>query len=192
MSDPAPQTDLEWVQCYIAACDAVLEAANACLEVANVALGARNMADQRPQHEISIRNFTKRAEEMEAQFAPLYAGFADACDRAREAAAQFIAQADLDAEFVLFSNIDEETLDRVATAKEILCANFGPTPAAYIEGVEQANALMNGAASTEAGNIYTPPVPTERTCPWCAETIKVQAIVCRYCGRDVEAQPSAG
>ncbi len=27
--------------------------------------------------------------------------------------------------------------------------------------------------------------PTTRTCPFCAEQIKVQAIVCRYCGRDV-------
>ena len=28
--------------------------------------------------------------------------------------------------------------------------------------------------------------PTERACPWCAELIKPAAIVCRYCGRDVD------
>ena len=31
-----------------------------------------------------------------------------------------------------------------------------------------------------------------RDCPWCAETIKAAAIVCRFCGREVEALPAAG
>ena len=32
---------------------------------------------------------------------------------------------------------------------------------------------------------------TDRACPFCAERIKAQAIVCRYCGRDVTPLPTA-
>ncbi len=31
-----------------------------------------------------------------------------------------------------------------------------------------------------------PPVVLERKCPFCAEIIKAEAIVCKHCGRDVE------
>lgn len=39
-----------------------------------------------------------------------------------------------------------------------------------------------GAASQGAA----PPAGDTRDCPWCAETIKAAARVCRFCNRDVE------
>lgn len=189
-ADPAMETAVKWAQLYVAACGEVLAAANACSEAANHAVGARNMAAQRPQHEISIRSFTNMAEQMEEEFIPLYRAFADACANARDTAANFlVAQTDHDPELVLMLNAESDVLDNVATVKEILRANFGSTPAGFVEGIQEANALMHDPFPDE-GNIYTPPPPTERTCPWCAETIKAAAVICRFCGRDVQVQPN--
>lgn len=181
------------VQQYATACSDVLSSVNACLEVANRAVAARNMAEQRPQHEISIQRFATRAEESEREFAPLYQRFAEACTVARAAAAELLAsQSDpFDAEMALLKNLESSVADSVATAKGILDAIYGPTPAAFLEGIAEANQLM---ANGGDGNIYRPPAATssgDRTCPWCAETIKAAAVICRFCGRDVQGQLGA-
>jgi hypothetical protein len=146
--DPAEAAN-KWVELYAATCGEVME-------VANRAIGARNMAAQRPQHEISIRNFATAAEKAEQELPPLYEPFDRACSEARDAAAQ-LRRATSDpllAEMKLAMAYEgTEVLDQVATAKGILSATFGPTPDAFIEGLEQANALIRNPP--EEGNIYS-------------------------------------
>jgi hypothetical protein len=192
------ETAANWVHLYVAACGEVLTAANECLEVANRAVGARNKIAQHrndglPGTPIAIRNFTNWAEQAEREFVPLYRTFDEACTAARDNAAQLLSSDARRAEMVLAMSVSEDVLDNVATAKGILGASFGPTPAAFLQGVEAANALMQNPP--DDGNIYRPLAPTpsdERTCPWCAETIKAAAVICRFCGRDVQVQPSVG
>src|SRR3954452_18938976 len=81
-ADSAMEIAVKWAHLYVASCREALAAGNACLEVANRAVGARNTAAQRPQHEISIRNFTKMAEQAEEEFIPLYRSFVEACANA--------------------------------------------------------------------------------------------------------------
>lgn len=189
----------KWAQVYVAACGEVLSAANACLEVGNRAVGARakiaqHQNDGLPGTPIAIRNFTNWAEEAEREFARLHGGFAEACASARDTAANFLAaQTERDPEVVLMMSVSGDVLDNVATAKAILSAGYGPTPAAFMKGVQESNELMQ--TPLDEGNIYRPPAPAqsdERTCPWCAETIKAAAVICRFCNRDVQSQPNAG
>ena len=194
------QTIDKWAEVYVAACGDVLSAANACLEVANRAVGARrkiaeHQNDGLPGTPIAIRNFTSWAEEAEGEFDPLYRAFDEAYSSARDTAASLLAAAETEheAETVLMLKLDESVLDNVATVKAILRATYGHTPAAFVQGVEESNELMQTAS--DDGNIYTPLATAqsdERACPWCAETIKAAAVICRFCGRDVQVQPNAG
>lgn len=212
---PAESTN-KLVELYAATCGEVMATFNACLEVANRAIGARKTADIRPQHEISIRNFTTIVEKAEQELPPLYEAFDKACSGARDAAAQLrrAASDPLLAEMKLAMAYEgTDVLDQVATAKGILGATFGPTPDAFIEGLERANALIQNPP--DEGNIYWgPTAPSaasepatsstvlpdpvsssqadERACPWCAETIKSAAVICRFCGRDVDMQTNVG
>jgi len=182
---------------YVTACEEVLAAANACLEAANPAVAARRQiaecqnGPQLPGTPIAIRNFTRMAEQKEEEFAPLYGSFEEACVEAREIAARLLAApTEHDPEMILMFNFEEGVLDKVATAKAILRANYRSAPAGFIQGVQESNELMEKPDPDE-GNIYKPEPPVERTCPWCAETIKAAAVVCRFCGRDVEPLPGA-
>lgn len=183
-----------FAQRYATACLSLVAATNACLEVTNDAIGARDMAAKRPQHEVSIKQFTQMAEQKEQEFVPLYRAFTEACSAARDAAASFLSvQAGRDPELVFLSVASDEAYREAQVARHILLADYGPTPDRFIAGLEETNAgiradIFNFGEDGFQGRIYAPP-PThgvdERVCPWCAETIKAAAVICRYCGRDV-------
>ncbi len=42
-----------------------------------------------------------------------------------------------------------------------------------------------GEQSSAAGSMPAGPMPDEKTCPYCAETVKAAAIVCKHCGKDI-------
>jgi hypothetical protein len=194
-----PTSVQDWAHLYAGKCTEVLRSANACLEVANKAVGARrkiaeHQNDGLPGTPIAIRNFTSWAEAAEAEFSTVYGPFQSACVSARDTAARFIAAADDkdEAEVKLALLIPDDVYDEVASVKWILRANYGAAPSEFMDGVEETNRLIQNPS--DDGNIYTPlprPEPNERACPWCAETIKTAAVVCRFCGRDVEAMANA-
>jgi hypothetical protein len=197
MTDPT--TVEKWVHLYAGACEEVLVAAQACGQTATRAVHFRSQIaehqhDGLPGTPIAIRSFTNDAERAEAEFAPLYRAFAQACATAADAAAQLIAAAgsiEL-ADQAAFDFIDAEPWPRISTAKAILRSHHGPSPEAFVASIEETNAIIRDDGPKD-GVLYVPPPPEqsdERTCPWCAETIKAAAVICRYCGRDVQVQPN--
>jgi hypothetical protein len=144
------QDDEEWVRHlageYGRACIAVMAALEGALKVANEAKGARKMADTRPQHEISIHNFTRFAEQSEKEFGSLYQEFENARGHAKDIGTKLIdACQQQDPELCLGLTLDPETYSVAGAAIEFMRAVSGPTPAAFIEGIGQGNAAVNSS-----------------------------------------------
>ncbi len=59
--------------------------------------------------------------------------------------------------------------------------------------MEPTDVVRRRRAAELANAIGTPQARSQgptRSCPWCAETIKAAARICRFCNRDVEPTPS--
>lgn len=94
---------------------------------------------------------------------------------------------------ILWPCLSEDAYEATGLASHILRTEFGSTPATFVDSLREANAaiqsdIFHWGEDGFIGNIYRPPAPTERPCPWCAETIKAAAVVCRFCGRQTTDQ----
>lgn len=72
----------------------------------------------------------------------------------------------------------------------IIVAVMQPTPQAEAQHLAQVQTALAGERGQDQPQSINQ--RAVRDCPWCAETIKAAAIVCRFCGREVEALPAAG
>jgi WD40 repeat protein len=136
----APQLAQE----YGRACSAVMAAAQATLAVADKAAGAWNMAQQRPQHEISIQTFTRFAQSKEAEFAPLFHAFQAAVDAARAAGAKLSSQFSDpdDAEVCLAVVLDDQAYSDVGAAIQFLRADAPSDARGFHDLVPRINHLI--------------------------------------------------
>jgi dipeptidyl aminopeptidase/acylaminoacyl peptidase len=148
---------------YGQACAAVMGAAQAALNVANEAFEAWKMAQQRPQHEISIQTFANHARHKEAEFAPLFRGLQAAVVSARAAGAKLSGHFSESgqAEMCLALALDEELYRDVGAAIQFLRADAPADARAFHDFIPQINQAIQAAPAFGEpgfpGNIYSDP-----------------------------------
>jgi hypothetical protein len=146
---------------YGRACSAVMAASRAALDVANQAFGAWKKAQQRPQHEISIRNITMFAQNADREFAPLFSALQAAVGAARAAGIKLSSQFGdpEEAEVFLGLALDDRTYSDVDAAIHLLRNDAPPDARGFHDFILRVNhAIATTPAGGEPGfpgNIYT-------------------------------------
>lgn len=174
---------------YAVLCADVVRTVNATVKVANTTINALELSMQ--GHENSRQTFRRKAAQEEKKFVENYREFDEACSSARAAAAAFRAIPSTDdVELVLNENVDPAVYAMTETAGHILRGTFPPTPQGFADGLSAANVAIRSDVyyfgdEGFIGHVYSPQGSGEMACPWCAETIKEAAKICRFCNREI-------
>lgn len=187
---------IQQLRAYADAVGRTMRSLEASLSIANQAVGSRRQSQERPQHEISIRNFQKDADEADLEFVPLLKDFLREMELTRAAAAEVLAgspEGAGDPEMLFMLMVDDANYRAAGTIRRALDVDFGTTPEQFVDGVEATNTKVRADIHGYGepgflGVIDSPPaaaISDERSCPWCAETIETAAVICRFCNREV-------
>jgi len=152
---------------YANAGQELIAAVNRCLPLANEAVSVRSAAEKRPQHEISIRNFTDLLDQVEGRFKVQYRALDTAHTVAINAAAALRdSVGPLDPEIVLRIVVSDDAYLEIGTAAQILRIDLPATPEMFLKGIEQLNVAIEAGATTPGhasflGSVYASSAVTE-------------------------------